>query len=79
MSKQRDDLLAETLDKAGILSPLLNALTEQLEGQVQAKSSPKKSSKSTNSTKELSVADREMQARFPDISPEELEELAQVF
>jgi len=67
--KNRDDLLAETLDAAGLLSPLMNAVVEQLESE----SKPKAKPKSRKRKKPVTAARQFIIDHFPDATEEEID------
>jgi len=69
MSKKREDLLAEVLDDAGILSPLINTMVEQLEAETKPKA------KSRKRRGPPSAARQNLMHYFPNASEEELDAL----
>ncbi len=69
MSKKREDLLAATLNAAGLLSPLMNVMVDQIETE----------SKRKQRQKQPSAARQELMDWFPDASEDDPDELAAMY
>lgn len=69
MIKKRDDLLAKTLHEAGLLSPLMNVMVEQIESE----SKPKAKPKSKKRKKPVTAARQFIIDHFPDATEEEID------